>query len=111
MSHRVVFSARAEAQLVQLHEYIGERSNPEIGERYASAIVDYCLSLSTFPHRGTRRDEIRPRLRTVGYRRRVTIAFEVNDDLVNILGVFYGGQDYESDLRDDEGGVEDPSVE
>lgn len=30
-----------------------------------------------------------------------TIAFEVVDDTVNILGVYYGGQDYETDLRDD----------
>jgi len=46
--------------------------------------------------------EIRPGLRTVGYRRRVTIAFEVADDTVNILGIFYGGQDIEADLRSDE---------
>ena len=58
--------------------------------------------LRTFPHRGTRRDDIRAGLRTLGYRRRVTIAFEVADDTVNVPGVYYGGQDYEVDLRDDD---------
>lgn len=102
MSQRVIFSPRAEAQLVKLHADISERSAPSIGERYTAAIVEYCLSLSTFPRRGTRRDDIRPGLRTLGYRRRATIAFEVTDDGVNILGVYYGGQDYEADFRDDQ---------
>lgn len=101
MSHRVIFSPRAEAQLVKLHQDIGDRSAPRIGERYTAAIVQYCLAFSTFPHRGTRRDEIRTGLRTVGYRRRVTIAFEVADDTVTILGVYYGGQDHEADLQDE----------
>lgn len=102
MTHRVIFAPRAEAQLVKLHKDIGDRSAPEIGERYTAAIVKYCLALSTFPHRGTQRDDIRRGIRTVGYRRRATIAFEVAGDTVNILGVYYGGQDYETDLRDDE---------
>ena len=100
MTHRVIFSPRAEAQLVKLHKDIGDRSAPTIGERYATAIYQYCLGFSTFPHRGTRRDDIRPSLRTVGYRRRVTIAFEVEADTVVIHGVYYGGQDYEADLRE-----------
>lgn len=102
MSHSVIFSPRAEAQLVKLHKDIGDRSAPGIGERYAAAIVKYCLAFSTFPHRGTRRDDVRLGVRTVGYRRRATIAFEVVNDTVIILGVYYGGQDYEADLRDEE---------
>ena len=102
MAYRVVFSDRAEAQLVKLHKDIAEKASPAIGERYTAAIVKYCLAFSTFPHRGTRRDDIWPGLRTVGYRRSATIAFEVLDDTVNIHGVYYGGQDYEADLREDE---------
>lgn len=101
MAYRVIFSPRAEAQLVKLHRDIAERASPAIGERYATAIYKYCLAFSTFPHRGIQRDDIWEGLRTVGYRRRATIAFEVVDDTVNILGVYYGGQDYETYLRDD----------
>ncbi len=32
----------------------------------------------------------------------MTILFEVAGATVNIIGVFYGGQDYEAALRDDE---------
>jgi toxin ParE1/3/4 len=73
-----------------------------VAERYTAAIVEHCLAFSTFPHRGTRRDDIRPGLRTVGYRRRATIALEVTADTVNILGVYCGGQDFEADLRADD---------
>jgi hypothetical protein len=37
------------------------------------------------------------------------IAFAVEAELVAIIGVFYGGQDYEAILRDDAG--REPSVE
>ena len=60
-----------------------------------------CVALATFPERGTHRDEIRPNLRTIGYDRRITIAFSVDEKRghVAIHGVFYGGQDFEVVLR------------
>jgi toxin ParE1/3/4 len=102
MVYRVIFSLRAQAQLVHLHRYISEASSPAIGEIYTTAIAEYCQGLTTFPHRGATRDDVRPGLRVIGFRRRVTIAFTVDGDAVKILGVFYGGQDYESALRDDD---------
>jgi toxin ParE1/3/4 len=102
MTHHVVFSPRAEAQLLKLYRSIATRASPAIAENYVAAIIEYCRSLSVFPERGARRDDIRPRLRTVGYRRRITLAFEVTDDSVNILGVYYGGQDFEADFEGDD---------
>jgi toxin ParE1/3/4 len=57
--------------------------------------MDQCESLKTFPMRGSRRDDIRPGLRVFGFRRRVSIAFEVTGDVVTILGIFYGGQNFQ----------------
>jgi toxin ParE1/3/4 len=51
--------------------------------------------------RGTLREDVRPGLRTIGFRRRATIAFAVEGDTVTILGIFHGGQDYEADLPAD----------
>jgi toxin ParE1/3/4 len=45
------------------------------------------------------REDIRPGLRILGYRGRVSIAFEVAASTVTIVGVFYGGRDYPTDLR------------
>jgi toxin ParE1/3/4 len=63
--------------------------------------VSYCERLSNFPHRGTARDDIRPGLRITNYKGRTVIAFGVDDESlrVSILGVYYGGQDYEGALE------------
>lgn len=103
---RVDYSRRAVAQLEALYKYIAEDSGPDRAERFVSSITEYCDGFDMFPHRGAKRDDIRPGLRLVGFRRRVTIAFTVNEGSVNILGVFYGGQDYESILQDAEEGNE-----
>jgi len=63
MKYRVVFSPAAGHQLAALYQYIAAASSPEIAARYAEAIVTYCESLSGFPLRGVRRDDIRPGLR------------------------------------------------
>lgn len=102
MPHNVVFTPEAEAQLVGIFRYIAAAASPEIAARYTDSIVTYCESLRTFPARGTKRDDIRPGLRTIAYKRRVLIAFDINALSVNIIGIFYGGQDYETTLREEE---------
>lgn len=100
MMHSVIYSPEAEAQLVALYFHIAAAASPEIAARYTGAIVKQCESLKTFPLRGTRRDDIRPGLRVFGFRRRVSIAFEVTADVVTILGIFYGGQDFEEVFKE-----------
>ena len=102
MKHRVVFSPEAGEQLAALYRYIVTASSGEVAERYTEAIVSYCERLVTFQIRGVQRDDIRPGLRITNYKRRAVIAFAVSDDEVSILGVFYGGRDYESMLQDDD---------
>jgi toxin ParE1/3/4 len=63
--------------------------------RYTDAIVQQCESLGTFPMRGAERDDLLEGLRVFGFRRRVSIAFAIADDLVTIGGIFYGGQNFE----------------
>jgi plasmid stabilization system protein ParE len=101
MSHRVVFSPEAGEQLAALYDYIAVAASPAIAARYTEAIVSYCESLSTFPYRGTLRDDVRPGLRITHYKKRAVIAFDVSADQVSIIGIFYGGQDYETILQDD----------
>lgn len=102
-SYAVVFAPEAEHNLLSIYDYIAEHGSPEIARRYTEAIVGCCESLATVPHRGTKRDDIRPGLRITNCKRRAVIAFEVDDrsTTVSILGVFYGGRDYEAILRDD----------
>lgn len=100
--YRVIFSPRAEQQLGSLYSYISDLGGEERAERYIKGIIAFCQGLSTFPERGTKRDDLRPNLRVIGYAKRATIAFSVTTDQVIIHGVFYGGQDYDSVMQDDE---------
>lgn len=74
--HTVHFTPEALQQLDELEAHIAGVGSPIVAARYVDSIVDYCENLHTFPHRGTRRDDLRPGLRTLGFRRRLTILFE-----------------------------------
>lgn len=99
--YTVIFTPEAQEQLATLFRYIASAASPEIAERYTSSIVTYCENLRDFPHRGTSRDDIRPGLRITNYKKRAVIAFAMGTDLISIIGVFYGCQDYETVLRTD----------
>ena len=102
-NYSVVFSPEAQEQLVTLYRYVANATSPMIAAQYTEAIMGYCETLRTFPYRGTMRDDVRPGLRVTNYKKRAVIAFDVDSELdrVSILGVFYGGQDYEAILHDD----------
>lgn len=100
MSYKVFFTPEAEEQLIALYRHIAEAASPDRAIQFSEAILSYCDGLTVFPHRGTMRDDVRPGLRVIPYKRRVLIAFYVNGDLVSIVGIFYGGQDYEAILGD-----------
>lgn len=97
--YTVIFTPEAQDQLAELYRYITVAASPEIAKRYTNAIITYCEGLNTFPLRGVCRDDIRPCLRITNYKKRAVIAFDVDAELVSIIGVFYGGQDYETDLQ------------
>ena len=102
MSYIVVYTPEAQAQLAELYRYIAAAASPEIALHYTDGIVTYCESLRIFPHRGIKRDDVRPGLRIASYRKRVVIAFHLDADRIAVLGVFYGGQNYEAALHEDE---------
>lgn len=100
--YQVVFAPEAEAQVRALWRYIAEAAGAATAASYTDGIVSYCESLSLFPHRGNARDDLLTGLRVTNYRKRTTIAFMVEDGQVRVVGVWYGGQDYESRLTPDE---------
>ena len=70
------------------------RASPSRAEAYVSALMDQCDALADFLMVGQARDDIRPGLRTTGFRRRAVIAFAVTDETIEIIGIYYGGRDY-----------------
>lgn len=97
--YRVILSGKARDQLEALYRYISAAASPDIARRYTDFIVEKCESLADFPDRGTPRDDLRPGLRTIVFRRRLIIVYGVEPNLVTILELLYAGQNAETLLR------------
>lgn len=96
---QVIFTPRAMRHVSSLHHYLTENASEQVADRFIGRIVTKCQALSDFPMRGSRRDDILAGLRILGVARRVVIAFMIMPDTVLIEGIFYGGRNYEAELR------------
>jgi toxin ParE1/3/4 len=105
MAYAVIISANAEADLIAIFDYISARAGANIAGRFTDRIEAYVQGFADTPERGTKRDELRPGLRTVGFRRRATILFEVDraKQRVVIHGVYYAGRSFDNLTEDDFG--------
>ncbi|MDF0545007.1 type II toxin-antitoxin system RelE/ParE family toxin [Sphingobium sp. H39-3-25] len=101
MAHSIILTPEARDHLDSIYDYIAAAASPDIAQRFTDGIVGHIGELTDFPRRGTMRDDLRPGLRTISWRRRVTIAFAVEEAVVIIVGIFYGGRNYESLLSDE----------
>lgn len=89
-------------QLAALYHHIADAASADIANKYVGSTISYCESLHTFPIRGGLREDARSGLRITNYRKRTVVAFEADEQAtqVAILGLFYGGQDYEASFHD-----------
>ena len=105
MTGRINFTPEAERQLNELDDWIAKAASAEIARRFVSAILDHIDAILVFPLAGRARDDVRPGMRTSTFKERTLIAYEVDESpgelVVNLLGVFHGGQDWEAALRDE----------
>lgn len=100
MKYRVLFSPEAQADLLELYDYIAGRGGEDRALGYIERIEEWINRLESFPDRGTRRDDIRPGLRVAGFERRISIAFQVGAESVTILRILYAGRNLEKTLGD-----------
>jgi toxin ParE1/3/4 len=85
VARKVVLLDTASRELTDLGLYIASQSGTKAANGYLDRIYAACMSLATFPERGRRRDDM-PGLRTIGFERRVTIAFRVLKTRVGQIG-------------------------
>jgi toxin ParE1/3/4 len=90
----VVYAPEAEADLLALYERIAAVASADVALAYMSRLMAWLDGFDVAAERGTRRDDLRPGLRIVGFERRITVAFAVIGDRAVILRLFYGGQDW-----------------
>jgi plasmid stabilization system protein ParE len=87
------FAPEAVEHLSEIYSFIALAASPETARRFTDAVLAYCERLCAFPYRGRLREDIRPGLRLTTYRRRVAIAYIVDEKALTVIGVFYGGRD------------------
>jgi toxin ParE1/3/4 len=97
--YEVLFRPRAQRDLVSLYRYLAEQSSPRIAANYIGRIEQVCISLTSLPLRGTAIASPVSGLRTMGFERRATVLFRVDKEKVEILRIFYGGQDLNPALK------------
>ena len=104
----VEYRESASDDLTNIFTHIAEATgSPDVALRFVLRIEDRCQSIGNAPRGGRSRDDIVPGLRTVPFEHSAVIAYIVEDDLVRIVNIFYGGRDYETLMRD--GGSNEPS--
>ena len=84
-------------------DYIALRSgSPVIAQRYMDGIVAFCKSLSLFPQRSRKRDDLYPNLYTANYRGTDIIAYEIDENTktVHITDIVHSARDFEKVLSD-----------
>ncbi|HET9500269.1 MAG TPA: type II toxin-antitoxin system RelE/ParE family toxin [Marmoricola sp.] len=110
MTGRINLTPEARQHLHHLDEWIAEKATTETARRFVAAIIDRIDGVLVFPLAGRARDDVRPGMRTVTFKKRTLIAYEVDESsgelVVNVLGVFHGGQDWEAALGEDQGDPE-----
>ncbi|RUU82581.1 MAG: type II toxin-antitoxin system RelE/ParE family toxin [Mesorhizobium sp.] len=94
----IVLLPEALADLRWIYDTIEIAAGNVTAIRYIERNEAYCQGLDYASKRGTRRDDLRPGLRVVGFERRVTVTFTVESDQVVIFRVFYGGANWEDEL-------------
>ncbi len=93
---RVVLAPEAGDDLADLYDWIAERASPQVALRYLERVERFLNDLSVGSERGHMRSDIRSGVRIIGFERRLTVAFTVDEDTVTVLRVFSAGQDWGS---------------
>jgi len=91
----VIYSPEAAEDLDRIYGIVADAGDPLTADRYDQRIRALCERLDHASERGTLREDVRPGLRIVGFERRITVAFAVDEDRVTILRLFYGGANWE----------------
>lgn len=97
MARPLIVNQDAAEELNDLYDYIAERSGSDRAWGYISAVRSFLIDLCAYPERGTLRSGAVKGLRVTGFRRRLSIAFAREGDVL-VLGFFYAGRNIDAAL-------------
>ncbi len=90
---------RAAADIRRVGSYIAFQGAPESSVGYLGRMMEFVLRLDIGAERGRAVDDIKHGLRVIPFEKNAIIAVIVSDTRVQIVRVFYRGQDWERSLR------------
>ncbi|MGO7636733.1 type II toxin-antitoxin system RelE/ParE family toxin [Rhizobium leguminosarum] len=96
---KVVFRPRAEKDLLDIYAFIAA-DNSMAAMEFIRRLRQICHGLEDMPERGAPREDFAPGVRILVFERRVTIAYRVVKDRVQILRLFYAGRNTLSAFRE-----------
>ncbi|MCL1900393.1 MAG: type II toxin-antitoxin system RelE/ParE family toxin [Promicromonosporaceae bacterium] len=96
--YRVAYFDDAINHLYSIEDYLIQVGEPQNAFDFTDRIRHTCDRLSAFPQRHRRRDDVDDGLHVTGMEGKVTITYYVDEraKLVTIVGVHYGGQNWET---------------
>ena len=95
---KVIFRPKAEEDLLDIYLFIAS-DNPINAGEFIRRLQDFCYSLESFPERGAPRSDFAAGVRILVFERRVTIAYKVARNRVQILRFLYAGRDTPAAFR------------
>jgi len=98
--YHVTVASAVYAKLAEQQDYLSWRAGEAIATQYIDGILGYLAGLETFPRRGHRRDDLLPGLMVIGYGKSANIAVVIEGAHCYVVGLFFGGEDYEESLLD-----------
>ena len=90
----IAYAPEARGDLLALYDRIADVASSNVALAYVLRVEAWLSGFDVGSERGTRRDDVRPGLRVIGFERRLTVAFTVEADRVVILRVFQAGRDW-----------------
>ena len=98
----VVLNESALLDLQNIASYIFNQGGSErTALNFTDRIKARCHRIGDVPRGGRMRDDLIPGLRIVPFERSAVIAYVVEQDMIRIINIFYGGRDFETLLRGD----------
>jgi toxin ParE1/3/4 len=101
LKYKVVFARLAENDLIRIYEFIATDS-PARAISFLRRLRAHCQRLETMALRGPIRETLGEHIRISVFERRVTVAYRIEADKVDILRLFYAGQDTSAGVAGDE---------
>jgi toxin ParE1/3/4 len=100
--YQVVIEPEAVDDIAQIKSMIASGASAVTANRFEDRLMKHLAGFSTAPMRGTRRTSTRPGLRTIGWKRMLTIVFrvDVTASKVFVLAIYYRGRDVAAALQD-----------